>query len=107
MKRQLPVAVVCAVCSVRPARPLRRNFGAAGRLHAPGPATPISDDQLLALIRQVLAASPFVGEGYRKLRARLRRQHRLRVSGKRISRLRAATGCWPTAGSWATQAAAT
>jgi transposase InsO family protein len=39
------------------------------------------------LIRQVLAASPFAGEGYRKVRARLRREHGVRVSGKRVLRL--------------------
>jgi putative transposase len=39
------------------------------------------------LIRQVLAALPFAGEGYRKLRVRLRREHSVRVSGKRVLRL--------------------
>jgi len=53
----------------------------------PGPATSISNDQLVRLIRQVLAASPFAGEGYRKVRARLRREHGVRVSGKRVLRL--------------------
>jgi putative transposase len=47
----------------------------------------ISDDQLVGLIHQVLAASPFAGEGYRKVRVRLRREHGLRVSGKRVLRL--------------------
>jgi transposase InsO family protein len=47
----------------------------------------ISDDQLVGLIRQVLAASPFAGEGYRKVRVRLRREHGLHVSGKRVLRL--------------------
>jgi putative transposase len=53
----------------------------------PGPATSISDPDLLRLIRRVLDASPFAGEGYRKIRARLRRQHGVRVSGKRVLRL--------------------
>ena len=44
----------------------------------PGPATSISDPDLVGLIRQVLVASPFAGEGYRKVRARLRREHRSR-----------------------------
>ena len=35
----------------------------------PGPATAIPDAQLVDLIRSVLAASPFAGEGYRKVRA--------------------------------------
>ena len=37
-----------------------------------GPKTPWTDTALVARIRQVLAASPFVGEGYRKVWARLR-----------------------------------
>jgi len=41
----------------------------------------------VGLIRQVLASSPFAGEGYRKIRARLRRKHGVRVSGKRVLRL--------------------
>ena len=46
----------------------------------------------MRLIRQVLADSPFAGEGYRKVRARLRRQHDVRVSGKRLLRLLRAHG---------------
>jgi hypothetical protein len=56
-------------------------------LGRPGPATSISDADLLGLIHQVLAVSPFAGEGYRKVRARLRREHGIRVSGKRVLRL--------------------
>jgi putative transposase len=39
------------------------------------------------LIRRVLAGPPFAGEGYRKIRARLRREHGVHVSGKRVLRL--------------------
>lgn len=42
--------------------------------------------RLLALIRQVLAYDPFTGEGYRKVHARLRREHGVRVSRKRVLR---------------------
>jgi transposase InsO family protein len=46
----------------------------------------VSDADLVAEIRAVLAASPFHGEGYRKVRVRL--AHRgVRVSGKRVLRL--------------------
>jgi len=38
----------------------------------PGPVGPMPDDALLAAIRGVLAASPFHGEGHRKVWARLR-----------------------------------
>jgi len=47
----------------------------------------IGDQELVRLIRRVLADSPFAGEGYRKLRARLRREHGVQVSGKRVLRL--------------------
>jgi hypothetical protein len=46
----------------------------------------VSDDEVLTAIRGVLQATPFHGEGYRKVRARL--AHRgLAVSGKRVLRL--------------------
>jgi hypothetical protein len=44
----------------------------------------IDDEQLLALIRQVFDDSPFTGEGYRKVHARLRREHGVRVGRKRV-----------------------
>lgn len=51
-----------------------------------GPRTPVADATLLEAIRAVLAACPFYGEGYRKVRARL--AHRgLRAGGKRVLRL--------------------
>jgi len=53
----------------------------------PGPATSISDPDLVGLIRQVLDASLFAGEGYSKVRAPLRREHGVHVSGKRTLRL--------------------
>ena len=42
---------------------------------------------MVELIRRVLQASPFAGEGYRKVRARLGREHGVQVSGKRVLRL--------------------
>ena len=53
----------------------------------PGPPTELDDDQLLELIRRVLGGSPFCGEGYRKVRARLRRELQVHVGGKRVLRL--------------------
>jgi transposase InsO family protein len=51
-----------------------------------GPKTRWTDAELVAGIRTILGASPFHGEGYRKIRARL--THRgLAVSGKRVLRL--------------------
>jgi hypothetical protein len=80
-----PVAMVCRVLGApRSTVYARRQSKAPAR---PGPATSISDYDLLELIRQVLVASPFAGEGYRKIRARLHREHGVRVSGKRVLRL--------------------
>jgi putative transposase len=85
MEHQLPVAVVCRVLGApRSTVYARRQSKVSAR---PGPVTSISDPDLVELIRQVLDASPFAGEGYRKVRARLRREHGVRVSGKRVLRL--------------------
>ena len=85
--RRYPLTMVCAVFRVarstvyaapapRPAVPLGKR----------GPKTATSDAELVAAIRAVLAATPFHGEGYRKVRARL--AHRgLAVGGKRVLRL--------------------
>jgi putative transposase len=86
MDSQLPVAVVCRVLGA-PRSSVYARRAQAGARRRPGPATSISDHDLLELIRQVLVASPFAGEGYRKIRARLRREHGVGVSGKRVLRL--------------------
>jgi putative transposase len=52
-----------------------------------GPITPLDDEALLALIREDLAASPFKGEGHRKVFARLRHVAGHRVGRNRILRL--------------------
>jgi putative transposase len=52
----------------------------------PGPLGPMADDDLVAAIRQVLAMSPFHGEGYRKVWARLRLAG-IRTSKRRVLRL--------------------
>ncbi len=51
-----------------------------------GPRPPIGDAALVGAIRAVLAATPFHGEGYRKVRTRLAHCG-LAVSGKRVLRL--------------------
>jgi putative transposase len=51
-----------------------------------GPVGPCADDELVDHIRRILEASPFPGEGYRKVWARLR--HRgIRTSPRRVLRL--------------------
>lgn len=52
-----------------------------------GPKPKLSDAHLLAAIRADLAASPFIGEGHRKVWARLRILHNIRVSKDRVCRL--------------------
>ena len=92
MEGSFPLARVCAVLDA-PRSTIyhrRRRGDAVGR--RPGPMTAISDDELVAMIRQVLADSPFAGEGYRKVRARLRRQHGVHVGGKRVLRLMRSEG---------------
>ena len=61
MEHQLPVAVVCRVLGTpRSTVYARRQSKLPARL---GPATSISDPDLVRLIHQVLATSPFAGEG--------------------------------------------
>ncbi len=52
----------------------------------PGPVGPLPDDDLVEEIRGLLKASPFHGEGYRKLWARLRLKG-VRTSKRRVLRL--------------------
>ena len=52
----------------------------------PGPVGAITDAELLTQIRKVIDDSPFVGEGHRKVWARLRRQS-VCTSRKRVLRL--------------------
>lgn len=59
---------------------------ASNPAHKRGPKTAWSDDELLERIRAVLAASPFVGEGHRKVWARLRAAG-VRTSQRRALRL--------------------
>jgi putative transposase len=91
MQRKLPVAVVCRVLGA-PRSTIYARRRAGQPPSRPGPMPAISDQELVGLIRRVLADSPFAGEGYRKVRARLRREHNLQVSGKRVLRLLRAHG---------------
>lgn len=52
-----------------------------------GPKPKVADADLLAAIRADLAASPFTGEGHRKVRARLRILKDIRVGRSRVLRL--------------------
>ena len=52
-----------------------------------GPKTPLSDNEVLALIRADLETSSFIGEGHRKVWARLRFVKGIPVGRKRVLRL--------------------
>src|SRR5437660_3239157 len=85
--RRYPLTMVCAVFRVARstvyAAPAPRSAAALGKR---GPQTATSDAALVVAIRAVLAATPFHGEGYRKIRARL--AHRgFAIGGKRVLRL--------------------
>src|SRR4029453_5524564 len=83
--RRYPLTMICAVLRVPRTTVYRTTAPAlAGpRVAAKrGPKTAHSDAEVVAAIHGVLAATPFHGEGYRKVRARL--AHRgLAIGGKR------------------------
>ena len=87
--RRYPLTMICAVFRVARSTVYRTMTLALSTPLAAvkrGPKTRWSDAEVVAAIRAVLAASPFHGEGYRKVRARL--AHRgLAIGGKRVLRL--------------------
>ena len=64
----------------------RHRCGGLRPRSRPGPVGPMPDDELVEAIRALLAASPFHGEGYRKIWARLRFAG-VRTSKRRVLRL--------------------
>ncbi len=85
--RPYGLALVCRVWRVARATVYRRRAPAVpGPRRRPGPVGPMPDVELLERIRGVLAASPFHGEGHRKVWARLRFAG-LRTSRHRVLRL--------------------
>jgi putative transposase len=68
----------------------QRQPGAAHR-RRPGPRGPMTDAELVAAIRELLARGPFHGEGYRKIWARLRVAG-IRTAKRRVLRLTRAHG---------------
>jgi putative transposase len=88
-RRRYGVARVCRVWGVARSGLYRHRRAAelppAPRCR-PGPQGPMPDAGLVEAIRQVLAESPFHGEGYRKVWARLRHAG-LRTSKERVRRL--------------------
>jgi putative transposase len=81
------LARVCRIWRVARATVYRRRLPArTAPLRRPGPVGPMPDAALVAQIRAILAASPFHGEGHRKVWARLRHAG-VRTSKRRVLRL--------------------
>ena len=84
--RSYGLAAVCRVWRVARSGVYRDRLPAMTPARRPGPLGPMPGAALLAAIRGVLAASPFHGEGHRKVWARLR--HRgIHTSLRRVLRL--------------------
>ncbi|MDP2856703.1 MAG: IS3 family transposase [Bacillota bacterium] len=79
----LPGLGTGAVVVLRPAAALKKRASA----NEAGTGPLLTDEELLGHIRTDLAASPFSGEGHRKVWARLRVQRGVRVARKRVLRL--------------------
>jgi putative transposase len=88
--RPYGVALVCRVWDVPRSTYYAQAPGEAAEAPKPkrrGPRPKISDEALLAAIQRDLERSPFVGEGHRKVHARLRVLDKIRVSRTRTLRL--------------------
>ena len=87
---QYGVALVCRVCDVARSTyyaQAPREAAERTKLKRRGPRPKISDEALLGAIKHDLERSPFVGEGHRKVHARLRVQDKIRVSKTRVLRV--------------------
>lgn len=94
-KKPYGIQRVCRTWKLSRATVQRCKAAAGAPAPAPGkrgPRTTLDDQALLAGIRGVLAASPFVGAGYRKVWARLRQQQGIRTSMRRVLRIMRAHG---------------
>ncbi|HVG93509.1 MAG TPA: IS3 family transposase, partial [Planctomycetota bacterium] len=94
VRRPYGLARVCRVLEVARSTVYARRDRVEGARPAgrPGPKRGIvPDEDLLAMIREVLAASPFHGEGYRKVWARLRAR-KVGVDKDRVRRLMGRAG---------------
>ena len=84
------MAMICQVWQVARSTvyAARKRSGAAQPVEPQkrGPKTKVPDEELLAEIRQVLKESDFLGEGHRKVRARLRAKG-IRAGKNRVLRL--------------------
>ena len=89
-KKQYGLARVCRAWHVSRATVYRRRESAASEappLGKRGPKTSWSDAELTTLIKEDLATTEWVGEGHRKVWARLRALKSVRTSMRRVLRL--------------------
>jgi hypothetical protein len=90
-KKTYGIQRVCRTWKLSRATVQRRKAAEGAPARVPGkrgPRTTLDDQALLAEVHGVLlAASPFVGEGYRKVWARLRQQRGIRTSMPRVLRI--------------------
>jgi putative transposase len=92
LSRIVPLVRVCELTGVaRSSVYAKRSGNVVAFPTRRGPKTAYSDARLTAEIRAVLAGSPFVGEGYRKVWAKLRFAG-IRTSKARVLRLMRAAG---------------
>jgi len=88
-RRRYGVSRVCRVWAMSRAGVYRQRSPVpvpAVPRRRPGPQGPMPDAALVEAIREILCASPFHGEGYRKVWARLRHKG-IRTSKERVRRL--------------------
>jgi putative transposase len=80
------LARVCRVWGIARSTVYWQRHAACASGARRGPVGPCADDELVDHIRRILEASPFPGEGYRKVWARLRHAG-IRTSPRRVLRL--------------------
>jgi len=83
----LPLARVCRVLGAPRSTVYHRRSRGDLLGRRAGPATEHSDEELTELIRAVIRDCPFAGEGHRKVRARLCRDHAVHAGKHRVLRL--------------------
>jgi putative transposase len=88
----VPLARVCPLNGAARSTIYHRRARGDGPRARPGPKTEVSDAELTDTIRQVITECSFAGEGHRKVRARLRREHQLSVGKNRVLRLMRGAG---------------
>ncbi len=78
---------VCKIWKISRATFYRHAKRAQAKTNKRGPKTPVSDSQLVDLIREDIERSPFHGEGHRKIHARLRHRKNVVIGRQRVLRL--------------------